>query len=276
VVPGWVAERVGAQNWQKIGGGHTRASKWRASLPDGSALFVKAAEDEPGLQMARVELDVYRHVTGSFLPRLLGAWDEEGRVLIVLEDLADAHWPPPFPADPRPLFDALEAIAATAPPPGLRRLAERRSPAPWEEIAALEICSSEWMEEAIEPLATAESSFPAAGDELVHCDIWADNVCFARDRAILVDWGAAGVGNRWVDIGLALLSLRVAGAEPPTLDVPDEPVLAAYIAGAVARGATKPLPEWASPESTMREEQRIVLRHALHWASDALGLESPS
>jgi Phosphotransferase enzyme family len=275
VVPDWVAAQVAAEQWHGLAGGHTRANKWRATLADGSVVFVKAADDGLALRMARVEVQIYRHVSGSFLPRLVDAWEDEGRVLLVLEDLADAYWPPPYPADVRPLFDALDAIAATAPPPDLRRLAERGPPTAWEEIPALGVCSAEWLEQAIEPLATAERSFSAAGDELVHCDIWTDNVCFASNGAMLLDWGAAGVGNRWLDVGFALLSLRVEGSEPPMLEIPNEAGLAAYIAGAVARGALAPLPDWARPGSTLREDQRGDLVHALRWAAATLGLDGP-
>lgn len=31
-----------------------------------------------------------------FLPRLLGWHDEDERPVIALEDLSDAHWPPPW------------------------------------------------------------------------------------------------------------------------------------------------------------------------------------
>jgi Phosphotransferase enzyme family len=274
VVPDWVAGRVAAAHWQEVGGGHTRANKWRATLTDGSAVFVKAAEDELGLRIARVELSIYRNVTGSFLPQLVDAWEEDGRALLVLEDLADAYWPPPYPADVRPLFEALDAIAATAPPCELRRLANRGE-TPWEQIAALDVCSAEWLEHAIEPLRAGERSFSASGDELVHCDIWTDNVCFTERGALLVDWGAAGIGNRWIDVGFALLSLLVEGATRPSLEIPNEPGLAAYVAGLVVRGATAPLPEWARPDSTLREDQRGDLLHALRWASEALGLEDP-
>jgi Phosphotransferase enzyme family len=276
VVPDWVARRVAADHWQELGGGHTRANKWRATLADGSVVFVKAADDELGLRMARVELSIYRNVTESFLPVLVDAWDEDGRTLLVLEDLADAYWPPPYPDDLRPLFDAIDAVAATSPPRDLRRLAGRGEATPWEQIASLGVCSPEWLEQALEPLRAAERSFSASGDDLVHCDIWTDNVCFLERGALLVDWGAAGIGNRWIDVGFAVLSLLVEGAEPPQLVIPNEPGLAAYIAGAVARGAAAPLPEWARPGSTLREDQRGDLVHALRWAAGTLGLEDPS
>jgi Phosphotransferase enzyme family len=275
VVPDWVAARVTAGEWHELGGGHTRANKWRATLADGTVVFVKAAEDEVALRMARVELSVYRNVTGSFLPRLVDAWEDDGRALLVLEDLAEAHWPPPYPADLRPLFDAIDGIAATPPPRGLRRLAERGKATPWEQIASLGVCSAEWLERAIEPLRAAERSFSASGDQLVHCDIWTDNVCFTENGALLLDWGAAGIGNRWIDVGFTLLSLLVEGAERPSIVIPNEPGLAAYIAGTVARGATAPLPEWARPGSTLREDQRADLVHALRWAAGTLGLEGP-
>src|SRR5687768_9775128 len=218
--------------------------------------------------MAKVELLIYEGVTGSFLPRVLGAWAEAGRALLVLEDLSSAHWPPPYPSDTRPLFASLDELARATPPPDLRRLDERNLTR-WEDVRGLDVCSPRWLDRAIGPLEEAERSFSVVGDELVHYDVWSANLCFAERGAVLVDWAAARVGNRWIDVGYALLSLRTEGGTPPPLAIPNEASLAAYIAGSVLREATAPLPGWAEPGSTLREDQRGDLVHALRWAGEA-------
>jgi hypothetical protein len=224
--------------------------------------------------MAQIELRVYQGVTGTFLPELVDAWQEDDRALLVLEDLSSLYWPPPYPADVRPLFDALDEVAASPPPPELRRL-EERDETPWEYVTSLDVCSAAWLQRAIGPLRSAESSFKVSGQDLVHYDVWTDNVCFADRGALLVDWAAARVGNRWIDVGCALLSLLVEGGTWPPLAIRNEPGLAAFIAGSVVREATAPLPDWAAPGSTLREDQRGDLVHALRWASQALGLGEP-
>jgi Phosphotransferase enzyme family len=273
VVPDWVAKRVAAERWDPIGGGYTRASKWRATLADGSTAFVKAADDELGLRMAEVELLVYRGVSGSFLPRVLDAWAEDGRALLVLEDLSSAHWPPPYPEETAPLFFALDELAVATPPADLRRLPDRNLTR-WEDMRNLDVCSPRWLDAAIGPLEEAERSFSATGDELVHYDVWSANLCFAQRGVVFVDWAAARVGNRWVDVGYALLSVRAEGGTSPALEIPNEAGLAAYIAGSVVREVTAPLPNWAQPGSTLREDQRGDLVHALRWVGEALGLEA--
>lgn len=273
MVPDWVAGRVAAERWEPVGGGYTRASKWRATLADGSTVFVKAADDELGLRMAGVELLIYEAVRGSFLPQVIDTWVSESRAVLVLEDLSSAHWPPPYPDDTKPLFGALDELAVATPPAALRRLEERQATR-WEDVRTLEVCSPRWLDRAIGPLEEAERSFSAVGDELVHYDVWSANLCFAERGVVLVDWAAARVGNRWVDVGYALLSVRAEGGTPPVLEIPNEAGLAAYIAGSVVREVTAPLPAWADPGSTLREDQRGDLVHALRWAGEALGLEA--
>lgn len=216
MVPDWVAKRVGAEEWEPVGGGYTRAGKWLATFPDGSRVFVKAAEDELALRMASVELIVHESVSGPFLPRLIDAWEGDGRTALVLEDLSSAYWPPPYPEDVGPVFHALGNVARATPPPGLRRL-DDRAETPWDAVRKLGVCSSEWLNRAIEPLREAERAFSVAGEELVHYDVWSDNLCFADRGVVLVDWAAARVGNRWIDVGYAVLSILAEGGTPPAL-----------------------------------------------------------
>jgi Ser/Thr protein kinase RdoA (MazF antagonist) len=281
VVPAWVAERVRADEWRPIGGGYTRAPKWWARRHDGTSVFVKAAEDdELALRPLRTEIAVLEAVEGAFLPRLHDAYVGEGRALLVLEDLSGAAWPPPFRSDVRPLFDALDAVAAARPPALLRRLEPLPEPR-WRRIErepqpllALGVCSDRWLADALPLLIEAESRVPLPGESLVHYDVWSDNLCFADRGAVLVDWAEARIGNGAIDVAFALLSLHVEGAAAPAVE--DEAGLAAFVTGVVATEAAAPPPAWAVSGSTLRDDQRADLRVGLRWTAAALGLPSPS
>ncbi len=281
-VAGAVASAVGkdAVDWEPvIGGGYTRQAKWRVRFADGSTAFIKAADEEPYSNTLRREVAVYKSVEGPFLPRLLGAGDDGVLVVLAVEDLVEAHWPPPYPDDVRPLFDALDALAATPVPAGLRSWSVARSN--WQRIAencepflALGLCSAEWLGQVIQSLVQAESRVSWAGEDFVHYDIYSGNVCFVGPRALLVDWDTAGRGNRWVDVAFAYLNLRVEGAEPPDVGLPQEGDYAALLSGHFAVEAARPLPEWAEG-SSLREDMVGDLRHALEWTTDMLGLPPP-
>jgi hypothetical protein len=282
-VVGAVESAVGrdAVNWEPvIGGGYTRQRKWRARFADGSTAFVKAADEEPYSSALKRELAVYSSVDGQFLPRLVGAHDDGGLVVLAVEDLAEAHWPPPYPDDVRPLFEALDAVAGTPLPGDLRTWPAARSN--WRRIVegpepflALGLCSGAWLEQVVEHLVEAESRVSWAGDDFVHYDIYSGNVCFVGPRVLLVDWATAGRGNRWIDVAFALLNLRVEGARLPDAGLPQEGDYAALLSGHFAVEAPAPLPVWAEG-SSLREDMIGDLRHALDWTVEALGLPRPA
>lgn len=259
-------------------GGYTRSERWRVDTRDGRA-FVKQAEDEGSLHMLRREAVVYAEVHGPFLPRYVGFADSGTRAVLAIELLDDAQWPPPYPDDVSPLFEALEQGAASPVPRGLPALTQTRR---WEQIAAdpepllgLGLCSREWLERSLSTLVAAEAKAVIEGEELVHGDVYSGNVGFLDGRAVLVDWGAAVRGSRWSDVGFAILSVRVEGGVLPALEFPNEPAYAAAIAGIFALEAPKPAPEWARPESTLREDMAADLVHALHWTAEQLDLPLP-
>ncbi len=121
----------------------------------------------------------------------------------------------------------------------------------------------------------AERDAVDVGDDLVHNDVYSGNVAFVGERAVLVDWGVAAKGSRWVDVAFAVLSVRVEGGKLPPVDLPSEGAYAASIAGHFALEAPKPPPEWTSPGSTLREDMIGDLAHALRWAAEALELPLP-
>ncbi|MDQ2968861.1 MAG: aminoglycoside phosphotransferase family protein, partial [Actinomycetota bacterium] len=240
-----------AVEWESvIGGGYTRQAKWRVRFADGSTAFVKAAREEPYASALRREVSVYETVDGPFLPRLVGARDDGALVVLAVEDLVEAQWPPPYPDDVGPLFEALDALAGTPVPAGLRAWTVARSN--WQQIAddaepflALGLCSAAWLEHVLERFVQAESRVSWAGDDFVHYDVYSGNVCFVGTRALLVDWDTAGRGNRWIDVAFALPNVRAEGARLPDVGLPQEGDYAALLSGHFAVEAPAPLPSWA-------------------------------
>lgn len=274
-----VTEAIGGRPtaWRTArGAGYTRSGAWRVETAAGP-VFVKQAEDDGSLTMLRREALVYSSVAGPFVPALIGFADAGDRAALAIEYVAGAHWPPPYPEDVTPLFDALELVAIADPPPQLPAHEKRWSR--WERVAddpgpllGLGLCSRDWLEHSLEGLVAAEVQASFQGDELVHNDVYSGNVCFVGRVAMLVDWGAAVRGSRWIDMAFAVLSVRVEGGTPPIVHFPDEGPFAAALSGHFAVEAPAPLPDWAEPGSTLREDMAGDLAHALRWASEVLGL----
>ncbi len=128
---------VTPRTWEQRPGGHTRTSKALVTLPDGTRRFVKWAATGSGAAAAlRDELRVLSVARGPFLPDVV-AWSVDPTV-VIMEDLSDALWPPPYPADVGPLWDALEAKARVEPPTGLPRLEEWPGPHQrWRRVARI-------------------------------------------------------------------------------------------------------------------------------------------
>ena len=267
----------GVLAWEPLDtGGYTRSQAWRVETEAGP-VFVKQADDEGSLHMLRRERAVYRSVAGSFLPGFVGFADSDDHGLLAIELLEDASWPPPYPDDVGPLFEALELVAGASPPPELPVYGPWRSR--WERVAddpepflRLGLRSREWLEAAIDMLIEAEARAAFEGDELVHNDVYSGNVGFAKRGAVLVDWGAAMRGSRWIDVAFALLSVRAEGGTIPRVDFPFEAHFAAALAGHLAAEAPAPLPAWAEPGSTLRQDMAADLAHALDWVGELLDL----
>lgn len=265
------------RSWEAVdAGGYTRSQAWRVTTSDGP-VFVKTAEEAGSLHMLRREAVVYREVRGPFLPSFVGFADSGQRALLAIEFLEDAHWPPPYPDDVSPLFEALDLVASTEAPTELPTQDAWRSR--WEQVAddpepllGLAICTRRWLSSSIQSLIAAEKQAGFEGDHLVHADIYSANVAFTANGAVLVDWGASSRGSRWIDVAFAALSLRVEGATSPSLELPGEASFAAALAGHFAVEAPAPLPDWAEPGSTLRADMNGDLAHALRWSAELLDL----
>jgi hypothetical protein len=280
-----VARLVGSTpvRWEPAHGGYTSAGRWVVSMADGSSVFVKVATCEQTAAWLRDEHRIYTAVTGRFLPELRG-WEDDGeRPILLLKDLHEAHWPPPWlPGQVERLLSTLAEIAAVAVPAWLPSLEEKRGDfSGWRRVAedpqpflSLGFCSRQWLDRALPTLLAAESAAVLDGPSLVHLDVWSDNVCFMGGRAVVVDWNWACRGNPTVDIARWLPSLHAEGGPAPETILPDEPELAAVMSGFQA---SLPMPESGmGASSPIRRLQREVLAAALPWAIRSLALPALS
>ena len=271
-----LAERLGAKPLHRIhGGGYTLMEHWLVEL-EGERAFVKVAVDEPTAGFLRDEHRVYSAVEASFLPRFVG-WDDDGeRPILVLEDLTEAHWPPPWrEGDVELVRVALDELHAKEPPEGLLRLTIDELHT-WREVEAepeaflgLGLCSAEWLDEALPELLRATDRCEVRGDAFLHLDTRSDNICFRDGRALLVDWNWAHLGNPAVDVAFWLPSLFAEGGPSPIEVLPEAGELTALVSGFFAPIAGQPPPAGAP---TVRPLQLSQLKVALPWAVEVLGL----
>jgi Phosphotransferase enzyme family len=261
---------------RSTGGGYTLMERWLVELPDGQRAFAKVAVDEPTAGFLRDEHRVYSQVEETFLPRLL-AWEDDGeQPVLLIEDLSEAHWPPPWRrGDVDAVLDMLGRVHSTPPPDGLPPLTIEELHT-WREVEAdpepflsLGLCSSRWLEDSLAELLAATDACDVRGDAFLHLDTRSDNICFRGGRALLVDWNWASVGNPVVDVAFWLPSLCVESGRGPTEVLPDAGEMTAVVSGFFAPIAGRPAPAGAP---TVRALQLAQLKVALPWAVDALGL----
>jgi hypothetical protein len=269
-------------DFRQITRGYTPAERWRVTFADGTSAFAKVASTAPTAQWLRAEREVYSRVSGSFMAKLVGYDEHPERPLLLLEDLSDAWWPPPWrPGDVERLLEALREMAATPVARGTLPDLEvdrgrfagwlnvERDPGPF---LSLGLCSEAWLSEALPTLLMAQDLALLSGSELVHGDLRSDNLCFLPERVVLVDWNGARRGNSAFDLAALAPSLRLEGGPLPDELVPAEGALGTLVCGYFATNAgLPPIPD--APR--VRWIQLRQLRIALPWAARALGLPPP-
>jgi hypothetical protein len=267
--------------WTRIHGGYTPAERWVVRFSDGRSAFAKVGVTESTATWIRAEQRVYAGLSGDFLPRMLG-WDDDGeRPILLLEDLSGGHWPPPWDERlVRRVLGTLERVRSTPSIPGLPAANDWRGTLTcWIHVAedpgpfvAMGFCSSPWLDRALPTLLEAEARAVLAGSELLHLDVRSDNICFAGERTLLVDWNLAAVGNPALDVVAWIPSLIFEWGSQAERFSPNEPELAALVTGYFAHNATLPgIPD--APR--VRQVQRDQLKTALPWAAALLGLPPP-
>jgi hypothetical protein len=265
--------------WRKVTGGYTPAARWVVSLESGRSAFVKAGTTPDTADWLRREGAFYQAVEAPFLPRFLAFEDDPGSPILVLEDLCEAAWPPPWDAERvERVLSILDAVAATPPPAGLPLLADSKPwlRDSWREVAAnpqpflfLGLCSDAWLADALPALIESQEAVDFGGEALLHLDVRSDNMCFAGSRTLLIDWNGARGGNPLFDVAFWLPSLQFEGGPPPDAVAPQAGKLAALVAGFFAARAGLPnIPD----APFVRRVQREQLSTALPWAARVLGL----
>jgi Phosphotransferase enzyme family len=268
-----------------VGHGAPSTRRFVVDLPDGRSAFVKIAAFDYVADWFRDERDAYEAFAGaSFLPRLLG-WDDDGEApLLAIEDLSDARWPPPW--DPA----AIDAVLATLndlhvfvpggrlPTPEERQFGLDSWPGVKEDprpLLATGLCSSAWLAEHLETLASASAAAKIDGSAALHFDVRSDNLCIRDGRALLVDWNHACVGNPLVDTAAWLPSLEAEGGPAPDevlADADGLPEIAALLAGYFCARAGLPSIPQAPHVRRLQIEQA---RTSLPWAARLLDLPPP-
>lgn len=256
--------------------GYTPAKRLVVTLTDGSSVFIKVGTTDLTARWLRQEQNVYEKLSGSFMPHYIG-WDDGEQPLLVLEDLSRAYWPPPW-TDTRikQVIEMLQTIAATQ-LPGAQPLQEADSlTQSWATIAAdpqpflsLGLATEAWLAKALPTLLAIPYGQVIQGNGLLHLDVRSDNICFVDDRAILVDWNNACLGNPDLDIAAWLPSLAAEGGPLPETILPDGAELSAIISGFMAARAGLPrIPD--APH--VRDIQLVQAKTALPWTVRALDL----
>jgi serine/threonine protein kinase len=266
-------------------GGFSPGTADRVVTADGRRAFVKAVstiqnEQTPSLHRAEA------HVVGqlppnSYVPALLGVYDDGAWVGLVFEDL-DGH----TPAVP---WSATELEAAMT---ALRQMAVAFTPSPvpdlpsvtnfystafagWERIRTEPPTELDpWARQHLDGLCRLADRGLAclAGDSLLHTDIRADNLLIRADGTVaVVDWPWACNGAAWFDQLLLCINADLYGGHDPeklvqqyleAVSRDDITAALAGVCGYLTDVARQP-PDQGLP--TVRDFQRAQASSTLSW-----------
>ena len=125
-----------ATHFKAVQGGYTAAQRLIAYFSDGSSAFVKVGTTELTSRWLCQEHDVYESLSAPFMPAYLG-WDhDQVHAILLLEDLSDAFWPPPWNEKRvQQVLETLEAVSGTSitAPPFFERAADLMTG--WSQVA---------------------------------------------------------------------------------------------------------------------------------------------
>jgi hypothetical protein len=256
--------------------GYATAYHAVANLEDGLSVFVKAGTEEVTSRFLRDEIRFYRSFQAPFTPVFHGADDGDPPILVI-EDLREGRWPPPWDGDAvNAVRQTLRGVAGSTPPEWLEPVDREWLTGGWAEIErdpepflSTGMCSREWLEASLPVLREAAETAPVAGDALLHLDVRSDNICLTERGAVVVDWNQACIGNPELDVAAWLPSLGLEGGPEPEEILPGGGGFAAVLAGFFGSRVGLPPPTTA-PQ--VREIQRAQLEVALAWASRELDL----
>ena len=211
------------------------------------------------------------------MPKHIGWDDDQSNPILLLEDLSQAFWPPPWnEGQIQQVLDALSLVWESSLPNipfltdtphiwnGWQQVAENPVP-----FLSLGLATKTWLEQALPVLLEIDGRDVVDGRSLLHADLRSDNICFRQGQAIFVDWNLVCIGNPKVDLGFWLPSLEAEGGPPPEQLLPNSGEIAALVSGFFAARAGLPqIPD--APR--VRHIQLVQLKTALPWAIRVLSL----
>lgn len=256
--------------------GYTAAERWRCTTRHGS-FFAKIATNKRTKRELNYEYQNYLRIEASFTPDLLGFIDAPERPVLLLEDLCDASWPPPWSRhDIDTVLESITAVHNHQPKPGIKTFMERNpnESSSWSLInddpkpfLSLGLVDANWLKAKLPALIEAEQYCSVEGNALCHWDLRSDNMCLPDGGMKFVDWGDACFSNPKLDLGAWLPSLAFEGGPLPDDILPNEPEIAAWVCGFFAAYAGLPVP---SDAPLVRKVQKEQLSIALPWCQRAL------
>lgn len=267
------------QSRRPVYGGYTPTARY-AIADDRRTGFVKAATTELTARMVNREIAAYAGISGRFVPRVLAADPDPAVPILIIEDLSQATWPPPWTdAVLRQVLDTIAEMHASPSTLAHGSLLDDRE-AGWPTVAenpepflSLGLASPAWLDRALPALIAVEQSCVLTGDALTHLDLRSDNLCLTANGVKLIDWAEARRSSAAVDLGFFLPSLAYERGPLPDTILPNHPEVAAVVSGFFAARAGLPV----IPNAPfVRRVQREQLATALPWAIRALGLPPPS
>ena len=262
-----------------VEGGYTHARRRIIEYSSGLRVFAKTATDALTAQWLRQEYAAYNALGPQpFLARCLD-WHDEPLPTLILEDLSHARWAGDWRgADVACVITMLEQVARTPAPAHLRPLApDDLLFDGWARVAAdpapflgLGVCSAQWFERSIGRLVAHQQAHPLdPARALIHQDVRSDNLCFLGDRAILIDWNWAALGDPRLDVCFWLPSLHAEGGPAPDDVLADPGPWPVHVTGMWAWKAGQPPIEHAP---RVRAVQALQLRWAMPWMQRSVGL----
>jgi hypothetical protein len=267
-------------------GGFSPGAATRVRTADGTRAFVKAcssALNAGSAEGARGELRITAGIpVGAPVPRLLGGFEHDPWVVVVLEDI-DGRLPG-FPwtrADLDIVVATLRELAVVLTPAPVRDV-ERTADAHAEEFGSWRLIADDppsgldpWVTAGIARLQAASAHGLAAmreGDTLNHCDIRGDNLLVRPDgTVVVVDWEWGTAGPDWYDRVVLAVDVIADGQDPaPALEGIDRDVVVgviAGIAGSYLHASRRPAPPSVP---TLRSWQRQRADMWLSWLATRL------
>jgi aminoglycoside phosphotransferase (APT) family kinase protein len=263
-------------------GGFSPGVAARLLLDDGSRLFVKAVAPSINTDSSDMYRDEARTLAalppGVPAPRLLWTHDDGDWIVLGIEDIDGRS--PSLPWRRDDLDRVVAALPATPAPDGFVSLTDKMAGAftGWRTVAADPPSDLEpWALRHLDRLAALEASWAgyAAGDELVHADLRADNLLLDRDGGVyLLDWAHACSGAAWVDLALLLTEVDRSRVNPDEIlesaGAPPEGVnsLVCAFAGFLAAACRRPAPPGLP---TIRAYQRAYAGSVIGWLARRTG-----